>query len=110
MATFFDQEYKTDPTILNDELLPDGKRYVRAVPQGGVCSQLIEVLTLGDTILQVRYTGGCNGNTQGIAALAKDSTLANIAQRLGGIQCGGNITSCPDQLSKVLLYIMNNPK
>lgn len=110
MAPFSNQEYTTEPIIANDELLPDGKRYVRAVPQGGVCSQLIEVLIQDGEILQVRFTGGCSGNTQGVAALSEGATASNVAGRLCGISCGGNPTSCPDQLSKVLQYIIDNPK
>lgn len=110
MAPFSNQEYTTKPIIVNDELLPDGKRYVRAVPQEGVCSQLIEVLIQDGKILQVRYTGGCNGNTQGVSVLAQGSGIADVAGKLGGISCGGRPTSCPDQLAKVLQYIMDNPK
>ncbi len=110
MASFFEQEYTDSPIILDDELLSDGRRYVRAVPQGRVCSQLIEILTQDGKILQVRYTGGCNGNTQGVSVLAQGSGIADVAGKLGDISCGGRPTSCPDQLAKVLQYIMDNPK
>ena len=70
-------------------------------PQG-VCSQLIEIETEGNIIQDVRFTGGCNGNLQGISALLKGMTVENAIDRLSGIHCGFKDTSCPDQLSKAL--------
>lgn len=70
-------------------------------PQG-VCSQLIEIETEGDIIQDVRFTGGCNGNLQGISALLKGMTVENAIDRLSGIHCGFKDTSCPDQLSRAL--------
>lgn len=37
----------------------------------GVCSRSIEIELDGDTVKSVKFNGGCNGNTQGIAALVK---------------------------------------
>ena len=70
-------------------------------PQG-VCSQLIEIETEGNIIQDVRFTGGCNGNLQGISALLKGMTVENAIDRLSGIRCGFKDTSCPDQLSRAL--------
>ena len=70
-------------------------------PQG-VCSQLIEIETEGNIIQDVRFTGGCNGNLQGISALLKGMTVENAIDRLSGIRCGFKDTSCPDQLSIAL--------
>ena len=70
-------------------------------PQG-VCSQLIEIETEGNFIQDVRFTGGCNGNLQGISALLKGMTVENAIDRLSGIRCGFKDTSCPDQLSRAL--------
>lgn len=70
-------------------------------PQG-VCSQLIEIETEGNIIQDVRFTGGCNGNLQGISALLKGMTVENAIDRLCGIHCGFKDTSCPDQLSRAL--------
>lgn len=70
-------------------------------PQG-VCSQLIEIETEGNIIQEVRFTGGCNGNLQGISALLKGMTVENAIDRLSGIRCGFKDTSCPDQLSRAL--------
>ena len=70
-------------------------------PQG-VCSQLIEIETEGNIIQDVRFTGGCNGNLQGISALLKGMTVETAIARLSGIRCGFKDTSCPDQLSRAL--------
>lgn len=70
-------------------------------PQG-VCSQLIEIETEGNIIRDVRFTGGCSGNLQGISALLKGMTVEEAIDRLSGIRCGFKNTSCPDQLSRAL--------
>ena len=72
-------------------------------PQG-VCSRVIDI-TLSDdgtTIEKVQFTGGCHGNTQGVAALAKGRPVAEVVALLKGIDCRGKGTSCPDQLSRAL--------
>ena len=73
----------------------------RFVPKG-VCSQLIEIETEGDTITSVKFTGGCAGNTQGVAALCKGMKIDDAIERMKGIQCGFKGTSCPDQLAIAL--------
>ena len=50
----------------------------------------------------LNFTGGCNGNLKGICALAKGHKAADVKALLGGITCGGKMTSCPDQLAKAL--------
>ena len=51
----------------------------------------------------VKFIGGCSGNTQGVAALAKGMKVTDIVERLQGIRCGSKPTSCPDQLAKALI-------
>ena len=41
----------------------------------GVCSRGIHVELDGDVIRSVKFDGGCNGNTQGVAALAVGMTV-----------------------------------
>lgn len=38
----------------------------------GVCSRSIEIELDGDTIASVKFNGGCNGNTKGIASLVRE--------------------------------------
>lgn len=68
----------------------------------GVCSRLIEVELDGNIVKEVKFVGGCNGNTQGVAALVKGMDVDMAIEKLKGIDCGGRGTSCPDQLSKAL--------
>ena len=68
----------------------------------GVCSREIEISLDGDVIREVRFVGGCAGNTQGVAALVKGMRAQEAIERLSGIRCGFKPTSCPDQLARAL--------
>lgn len=68
----------------------------------GVCSRQIQIELDNDIIMDVRFIGGCNGNTQGIGALVKGMNARDVINRTKGIDCGGRGTSCPDQLAKAL--------
>ncbi|HIU35203.1 MAG TPA: TIGR03905 family TSCPD domain-containing protein [Candidatus Fimenecus excrementigallinarum] len=68
----------------------------------GTCSQQIEVELDGDVIKKVRFYGGCNGNTQGVARLAEGRRVEDVVETLSGIRCGLRPTSCPDQLARAL--------
>ena len=68
----------------------------------GVCSREINIELDGDTIKSVKFTGGCSGNTQGVAALVAGMKVSDAITRLEGIRCGMKETSCPDQLAKAL--------
>lgn len=70
-------------------------------PQG-VCSSEIDIEIKDGVIDSVRFTGGCNGNLQGISALVKGMTPEEAISRLKGIRCGFKSTSCPDQLARAL--------
>ena len=68
----------------------------------GVCARAIDIELEGDVIRSVRFTGGCAGNTQGVAALVQGMKASEAVERLAGIRCGFKATSCPDQLAKAL--------
>ena len=68
----------------------------------GVCSKEINIELDGDVIKSVKFTGGCSGNTQGVAALVAGMKVSDAISRLEGIRCGIRETSCPDQLAKAL--------
>lgn len=74
----------------------------------GVCSSSIDIEMDGNIIKSVKFTGGCNGNLQGIAALVKNMTAEDAVARLRGIRCGFKNTSCPDQLAQALESILAN--
>ena len=68
----------------------------------GVCSRSIDISIEDGVIQNVTYHGGCSGNTQGVAALARGLTVEDAIERLSGIRCGMKSTSCPDQLATAL--------
>ncbi len=76
----------------------------------GVCSQLIRVELDGDTIKNVEFIGGCNGNTKGISSLVKGMNVQDAISRMEGITCGYKTTSCPDQLAKALKIAASQQK
>lgn len=68
----------------------------------GVCSKSIFIEIENDTVKNVRFEGGCNGNTKGISALVAGMPVDEVIERLQGIRCGFKDTSCPDQLAQAL--------
>lgn len=68
----------------------------------GVCSRNITFDIRDGHVYNVRFDGGCNGNTQGIAGLVDGMPVDEVIKRLSGIRCGFKGTSCPDQLAKAL--------
>ena len=68
----------------------------------GVCSRQIDLDIENDVIVNAKFTGGCSGNTQGVAALVVGMTVEEAIKRLRGIKCGPRPTSCPDQLAIAL--------
>lgn len=75
----------------------------------GTCSQQILIDVDGDTIANVEFIGGCTGNTQGVARLAKGRKIDEVISLCKGIQCRGG-TSCPDQLARALEQIQAQRK
>ena len=71
----------------------------------GVCSMKICVDIENGVINDVSFTGGCSGNTQGVASLAKGRSIDEVISALEGIRCGFKNTSCPDQLAAALKQI-----
>ena len=76
----------------------------------GVCSSRIDLELEGDMIRSVAFTGGCNGNLQGISHLLQGMRVEDAVERLRGIHCGWKPTSCPDQLSKALTEALAQEK
>ena len=68
----------------------------------GVCSQSIEINMNGNVIDSVAFTGGCNGNLQGIGKLVEGMKAEEVISRLESINCNGKGTSCPDQLAAAI--------
>ena len=86
---------------IQDPITSGGKQ--KRYKTSGVCSSAIE-FELDDQkkIHNVKFQGGCSGNTQGVARLVEGMEAEEAIRRLEGIRCGVRPTSCPDQLSKAL--------
>ena len=68
----------------------------------GTCSVEINFDIEDNKIHNLEFTGGCNGNLKGIAALVEGQDKDEVIKKLKGIKCGYRNTSCPDQLAKAL--------
>ena len=73
----------------------------------GVCSRAIDFDVVVGKVVNVHFTGGCAGNTQGVAKLVEGMKAEDAIARLEGIRCGVRPTSCPDQLAKALKEALN---
>ncbi len=76
----------------------------------GVCSQLMDIEVEDGRILDVKITGGCSGNLQGISRLLKGMGVDDAIERMEGIRCGMKRTSCPDQLAQALKLMRDEEK
>ena len=68
----------------------------------GTCSVEINFDIEDNKIHNLEFTGGCNGNLKGIAALVEGQDKDEVIKKIKGIKCGYRNTSCPDQLAKAL--------
>lgn len=68
----------------------------------GVCSAQIDYEIEDGIVKNVKFYGGCSGNTQGVAKLCEGRKAEELAELLSGINCGFKGTSCPDQLAKAI--------
>jgi uncharacterized protein (TIGR03905 family) len=68
----------------------------------GTCSRMITLDVEDGVITNCKFSGGCHGNTQGVAALVCGMKAEDAIKKLEGIKCGFKNTSCPDQLARAL--------
>lgn len=68
----------------------------------GVCPAEISFEIDDGIVKNVKFFGGCPGNTVGVAKLCEGRKAEEIIELFEGIQCGYKGTSCPDQLAKAL--------
>lgn len=73
----------------------------------GVCSKGVSITYDDETrrIKEIKFLGGCPGNTVGVAMLCKGMTIDEVVKSLSGISCRGSKggqTSCPNELAKHL--------
>ena len=74
-------------------------RFIADLPAGAVEDGVIRTVT---------FTGGCAGNTQGVARLLIGMTAKEAVERLSGIRCGFKPTSCPDQVAEALRHYLED--
>ena len=68
----------------------------------GVCSRAIHVEVEDGIVKNVRFEGGCAGNTKGVSILAEGMKVEDVIEKLENIKCGFKNTSCPAQLAEAL--------
>ena len=68
----------------------------------GTCAQVINFDIDGDTITNVSFEGGCNGNLKAVSILVDGMTVEEIESKLSGNICGFKDTSCADQLARAV--------
>lgn len=67
----------------------------------GTCSIRITFEVVDNKVHDVKFIGGCRGNTQGVSALVEGMDIDEVIKRLKGIQCRFG-TSCPNELALAL--------
>ncbi len=69
----------------------------------GICAMQINFeIDENKKVRNVKFIGGCGGNTKGIAALVEGMDAQDVIDRLEHTDCNGKGTSCPDQLAKAV--------
>ncbi len=77
--------------------------------QGTCSSEIIFEVDDNNRLHNVKFVGGCKGNTQGVAKLCEGRDLDEVRTLLSGVICR-NGTSCPDQLSKAIAQYKDSVK
>ena len=73
----------------------------------GVCSMKIVFDIEDNKVKNIKFTGGCNGNLQGVSRLAEGRDVNEVIGLIEGIKCGFKNTSCPDQLAQALKKVID---
>lgn len=76
----------------------------------GVCARKMEIETENGVIIDVKISGGCSGNLQGISKLIEGMEVTTAIEKMRGIKCGFKSTSCPDQLAIALSGMLDEEK
>lgn len=76
-------------------------------PRGVCAMQIVFEVDEDKKVKNVRFVGGCNGNSKGVSALVEGMDADEVIKRLSGIDCNGKGTSCPDQLARAVELAIN---
>ena len=66
----------------------------------GVCARQIDFEVEDGKLYNVKFTGGCDGNTKAISKLLQGADAKKTVEILKGNLCGFKGTSCADQLAR----------
>lgn len=66
----------------------------------GVCARMISFSLEDGKLYNVKFLGGCPGNTAAIGKLLEGTDAARAVSILKGNRCGLKSTSCADQLAR----------
>lgn len=72
----------------------------------GTCSREIQFEIIDGKLHNVKFFGGCAGNTLGISKIVEGMDALKVADIFADTHCGLRPTSCPDQLSKAIKEYM----
>lgn len=77
----------------------------------GVCAKLIAFsIDEENKLHDVKFFGGCPGNTAAISKLIEGEEAGKISEILIGNDCGGRGTSCADQLATAIKEVLAKEK
>lgn len=71
-------------------------------PTKYICPSQINFELDGQTVKNISFKGGCNGNLKAIAKLLDGQSVDYIEEMLLGNTCGLKPTSCADQLARAV--------
>lgn len=74
----------------------------------GTCSAEISFDLNNNIVTNIKFLGGCPGNTNALSKVLDGQTAGFIIDKLLGNQCGMRGTSCADQLCKAIIEAKNN--
>ena len=74
----------------------------------GICPSLIDFDLDGQTVHNIQFTGGCNGNLKAISKLVEGRNVDELHGLLIGNTCGNKPTSCADQLAQAVKHARDN--
>ncbi|WP_234122772.1 TIGR03905 family TSCPD domain-containing protein [Clostridium hydrogenum] len=67
----------------------------------GVCAKEISFDIIDGAIMNVKFSGGCKGNSAGIERLVEGMDAEDVILKLKGIDCHGG-SSCPNEFVKAI--------
>ena len=70
------------------------------IPTQNICPRSISFSLEDGKVYNIKFHGGCPGNTKAIAKLLEGADAQYIVDMLKGNDCGGKGTSCADQLAR----------